>query len=163
MRWFLAVLAVTLVALGASALTMAQGSNAPSTPMGTPCASPSPSSPMAGSPTATATATMAMASPSAAASPSPTGCAGGQTVTMVDIAFQPKELTIPANTDVTVSLPNKGATMHNFSIDELNISVDVQPGQTGSVTINAPAGTYQFYCNVPGHKEAGMVGTLTVQ
>jgi len=82
---------------------------------------------------------------------------------MVDIAFQPNALTIPANTDVTISLPNTGATAHNFSIDQLNISVDVQPGQTGSVTINAPAGSYQFYCNVPGHKEAGMVGTLTVQ
>jgi uncharacterized cupredoxin-like copper-binding protein len=82
---------------------------------------------------------------------------------MVDIAFDPKALTIPANTDVTISLPNTGAAQHNFSIDELNISVDVPPGQTGSVTINAPAGTYQYYCNVPGHKEAGMFGTLTVQ
>ena len=29
--------------------------------------------------------------------------------------------------------------------------------------INAAAGSYQFYCREPGHKEAGMVGTLTVQ
>ena len=85
------------------------------------------------------------------------------TVTMVDIAFQPDSLTIPANTDVTVSLPNTGASLHNFSIDELGIDVDVSPGDTGSATINAPAGTYEFYCNVPGHKEAGMLGTLTVQ
>ena len=60
--------------------------------------------------------------------------------TMVDIAFQPNTLTIPANTDVTVSLPNTGASLHNFSIDELGIDVDVAPGDTGSVTINAPAG-----------------------
>jgi uncharacterized cupredoxin-like copper-binding protein len=39
----------------------------------------------------------------------------------------------------------------------------VSPGDTGSATINAPAGTYEYYCNVPGHREAGMVGTLTVQ
>jgi plastocyanin len=162
MRWILAVVAVAIVALGASALTMAQGSNY-QTDMGTPCASPSP---MTGSPVASPTMAMPMASPSA----SPTACAspssgGGsaQTITMVDIAFQPNTLTIPANTDVTISLPNTGVTLHNFSIDELNIDVDVQPGQTGSTTINAPAGTYQFYCDVPGHKEAGMVGTLTVQ
>jgi plastocyanin len=96
------------------------------------------------------------------ATPAATGGAT-ETITLVDIKFDPSTLTIPANTDVTVSLPNNGVSLHNFSIDELNISVDVQPGQTGSVTINAPAGTYQFYCNVPGHKEAGMVGTLTVQ
>ena len=38
-------------------------------------------------------------------------------------------------------------------------------GNTVSVerVINAPAGEYEFYCNIPGHKEAGMVGKLTVQ
>jgi uncharacterized cupredoxin-like copper-binding protein len=109
------------------------------------------------------------ATSSSAAEATPAASSGGgnaateATVTMVDIAFQPDSLTIPANTDVTVSLPNTGASLHNFSIDELGISVDVSPGDTGSATINAPAGTYEFYCNVPGHREAGMVGTLTVQ
>jgi uncharacterized cupredoxin-like copper-binding protein len=83
-------------------------------------------------------------------------------VVSYDIYFEPKELTIPANTDVTVSLPNNGVTLHNFAIDELGIDVDLEPGATEEVVINAPVGTYEFYCNVPGHKEAGMVGTLTV-
>ena len=88
----------------------------------------------------------------------------GVTVQVVshDIFFEPNEITIPANTDVTVSLPNEGAAPHNFSIDELGISVDIEPGATEETVINAPAGTYEYYCNVPGHKEAGMVGTLTV-
>jgi uncharacterized cupredoxin-like copper-binding protein len=80
-----------------------------------------------------------------------------------DIFFEPKEVTIAANTDVTVTLPNEGAAAHNFSIDELNIDVDIAPGATEQVVINAPPGEYEFYCNVPGHKEAGMVGTLTVE
>ncbi|HEX3303916.1 MAG TPA: PQQ-dependent sugar dehydrogenase, partial [Thermomicrobiales bacterium] len=110
-------------------------------------------------------ATPAAATPATGAATPAAASSGGnaQTVEMVDIAFNPKELTIPANTDVTLSLPNNGVSLHNFSIDELNIDVDVAPGETGSATINAPAGTYQYYCNVPGHKEAGMVGTLTVQ
>ena len=33
---------------------------------------------------------------------------------------------------------------------------------TKSVTFKDP-GTYEYYCNVPGHKQAGMVGTLTVE
>ena len=79
-----------------------------------------------------------------------------------DIYFEPDELSIPADTEVTVSLPNEGVTPHNFSIDELGISVDIAPGATEETVINAPAGTYEYYCNVPGHKQAGMVGTLTV-
>jgi uncharacterized cupredoxin-like copper-binding protein len=79
-----------------------------------------------------------------------------------DIFFEPKEVTIPADTDVTVNLPNEGAAPHNFSIDALGIDVDIAPGATEQVVINAPAGEYEFYCNVPGHKEAGMVGTLIV-
>jgi uncharacterized cupredoxin-like copper-binding protein len=101
---------------------------------------------------------------------------GGQTssaptVTMVDIGFKPTDLTIPANTDVTVTLNNTGASQHNFSITDhnnsgvknLNISVDVQPGASQTVTINAPAGDYYFFCNVPGHEAAGMFGTLHVK
>ena len=83
---------------------------------------------------------------------------------MVDIAFRPNALTIPANTAVQIALTNKGAAIHNFNIDALNVhSGDYQPGQTGAVTINAKPGDYQYYCSVPGHKEAGMVGTLTVK
>jgi uncharacterized cupredoxin-like copper-binding protein len=65
-------------------------------------------------------------------------------------------------TIVTITLPNEGVTLHNFAIDELGVDVDIDPGATQQVTINAPAGTYEYYCNVPGHKQAGMKGTLTV-
>ena len=111
-----------------------------------------------------AAATPAAATPVAAAA-TPEAANGDQpTVEMVDIDFNPNEFTIPANTDVTVMLPNEGAIVHNFNIDELGISSgDVQPGNTGEVTINAEAGEYTYYCNVPGHREAGMVGTLTVE
>ncbi|HEX5991546.1 MAG TPA: cupredoxin domain-containing protein [Thermomicrobiales bacterium] len=93
------------------------------------------------------------------------GGGAGESVTVesYDIYFEPDELSIPADTDVTIQLPNEGVTLHNFSIDELGISVDIAPGATEETVINAPAGTYEFYCNVPGHKPAGMVGTLTVQ
>jgi uncharacterized cupredoxin-like copper-binding protein len=118
----------------------------------------------------TAAATPAEASP-AAATPAAGGgeqaAAGpgaGEAVEVVshDIFFEPDALSIPADTDVTVRLPNEGVTPHNFSIDELGIDVDIAPGATEETVINAPAGEYEYYCNVPGHKQAGMVGTLTV-
>ncbi len=91
------------------------------------------------------------------------GAAGAVEVVSYDIYFEPTELAIPADTDVTVTLPNQGVTLHNFAIDELGIDVDIAPGATEETVINAPAGEYEYYCNVPGHKAAGMLGTLTVE
>jgi uncharacterized cupredoxin-like copper-binding protein len=111
-----------------------------------------------------ATPAAAGATPASGGEGQAAGAEASEAVEVVshDIYFEPAELTIAADTDVTVSLPNEGVTPHNFSIDELGISVDIAPGATEETVINAPAGTYEYYCNVPGHKQAGMVGTLTV-
>lgn len=132
-------------------------------PGGTPAATPVPAQP--GAPPA--------ASPAASPQPAPGGgeAQTAPTIEMVDLAFKPNDVTIPANTDVTVTLKNTGALPHNFSITDhnnpnvpnLNISVDVQPGQSQTVTINAQPGDYYFFCNVAGHEAAGMFGTLHVK
>jgi plastocyanin len=117
-------------------------------------------------PAAAGEATPVAGTPAAGATPEASGETAAQevTVTSFDIYFEPKEVTIPADTDVTFLLPNEGAAAHNFAIDELDISVDQAPGGRDYETIiNAPAGEYEYYCNVPGHKQAGMVGTLTVE
>lgn len=86
------------------------------------------------------------------------------TVAMTDIYFEQPEITIPADTDVTFVFVNNGFAAHNFMIDSPEIfSGDLNSGATTEVVVNLPAGTYPFYCSVVGHKEAGMVGTLTVQ
>ena len=88
---------------------------------------------------------------------------GPVVVESVDVDFNPNQMSIPANTDVTVSLPNHGVAVHTFVIEELGIKAEMAPGETEEVVINAPAGTYDYICDVPGHAEVGMVGTLTVQ
>jgi len=35
-------------------------------------------------------------------------------------------------------------------------------GQSGSLTVTLQKGTYQLWCGVPGHKDKGMVTTITV-
>jgi len=86
------------------------------------------------------------------------------TVEFVDIAFVQTTLTIPANTDVTFRFVNNGAAVHNFKIDSPEVfSGDLNPAQTVDLTVNLPAGTYEYYCTIPGHSAAGMVGALTVQ
>jgi uncharacterized cupredoxin-like copper-binding protein len=36
-------------------------------------------------------------------------------------------------------------------------------GDTGAVTVDLKAGTYDVYCSVPGHKQAGMDLKLTIE
>jgi uncharacterized cupredoxin-like copper-binding protein len=73
-------------------------------------------------------------------------------------------ITAKAGQPVNVTLENSGALEHSFLVDELGVnSGTIAPGQTGTVSFTlTQAGTYTFYCNVAGHKEGGMVGTLTV-
>ena len=127
--------------------------------------------PTAGPSTPTAAPAEGGSSTAAATQPSGGGAAAQAQLGMQDIAFDKTEFTIPADTDVTLTLTNAGAIMHNFSVDDhnnpnvknLGISVDVNPGETKTVTINAPAGDYYYYCNVPGHEAAGMFGTMHVK
>ena len=85
-------------------------------------------------------------------------------VEFVDIAFNPDELTIPADTDVTLQFTNSGAAVHNFLIEEPEVfSGDLAPGATSELVVNLPAGDYEYICSIPGHAAAGMTGTLTVE
>ncbi|MGI8486712.1 MAG: ScyD/ScyE family protein, partial [Thermomicrobiales bacterium] len=103
----------------------------------------------------------------ATTTPSPTVSAAESTQTIDmeagDFYFKPNAVSIPANTAVTFAIKNGSPLPHNFSIDELKVSIYMQPGATGKVTIKAAAGTYEYYCDLPGHKEAGMFGKLTVK
>jgi uncharacterized cupredoxin-like copper-binding protein len=98
------------------------------------------------------------------------GASSAQAVTVKSLdtmKFDPATITVRANSPVGVTLDNSGAGLvHDFVIDNLGgtkVHIEAQPNQkaTGQFTPTAP-GTYQFYCAQPGHKEAGMVGTLTV-
>lgn len=73
-------------------------------------------------------------------------------------------LSAQAGQTINVTLENSGALEHTFLIDELGVnSGTVAGGQSGTISFTPnTAGTYTFYCNVPGHKEGGMTGTLTV-
>jgi plastocyanin/mono/diheme cytochrome c family protein len=86
----------------------------------------------------------------------------GITVEMHDIFFEPTDFSLDADTPVEVHFVNDGAAVHDFSVDALNFKVTLNPGESVTETINAPAGDYEYYCSIPGHKDAGMVGTLTV-
>jgi len=59
---------------------------------------------------------------------------------------------------------NRDPYGHSFDIDSLNIHVALPPNSTTAVAIKpTAAGSLEFYCSLPGHKAAGMVGTIAVQ
>lgn len=83
------------------------------------------------------------------------------------LAFEPDHFTVPAGEQVTVELTSEAGVEHDFVIEDVDGQdldvVHADPGETetGTFTID-DAGTYEFYCAVPGHREAGMDGTLEV-
>lgn len=75
--------------------------------------------------------------------------------------FTPAELEATEGT-VTLDITNVDGFDHDFVIDEFDVKATLPANETTSVTFDATPGTYTFYCSIPGHREAGMEGTLTV-
>ena len=102
-----------------------------------------------------------------AETPAPAGDndAAGDPVTFVavDIAYDraPDELT---SGEHVFRLENEGLLPHNVTIEELDdrTVVHVSGGETGTGQVELPPGTYTYYCDVPGHRLAGMEGTFEV-
>ena len=96
-----------------------------------------------------------------------TACGGGAqpegiVIKGEDIAFSPKDVSAKAG-EITITFQNTGSIEHSLIIEGLGVKLEkVQPGESASTTVQAAAGTYEMLCDVPGHKEAGMVGTLTI-
>ena len=76
--------------------------------------------------------------------------------------FAPDVFEVKAGEKVTVLVKSFGN--HNFSIDELGVNVPTLDGQTTKIEFTPKEkGVYRYYCSLPGHREAGQVGTLVVQ
>jgi plastocyanin len=78
------------------------------------------------------------------------------------LVFTPTELTVRVGEPVAISLTSHNAD-HDLTSDDLNLHVFAPAGSSavGGFTAERP-GTYEFYCSVAGHKQAGMVGTIVV-
>ena len=109
------------------------------------------------------------------------------TVEATDFAYSPETITVPTGQPITLMLNNHGAVEHDFVIEKINVT-DVEASDTApaahhqmgetpeyalhfyakagdSAILNFTAlepGTYEIFCSIAGHKEAGMIGTLVV-
>jgi len=108
-----------------------------------------------------------------------------------EFRFEPATIEAMAGQQVTVMMQNIGTVEHDFVIQEIPVDVmaaeseaegeghsmdgmglEMEPavhmgamaGMRDSVTfVPTKPGTYEFFCAVAGHREAGMVGTLMVR
>ena len=120
------------------------------------------------------------------------GCAGTPqsatevTVEATDFAYKPASISVPSGQPITLTLKNIGAVEHDFVVDKITVS-DVEASESGpaehhqmkqpeydlhffakagesAVLRFTPLqpGTYEIFCSIAGHKEAGMIGELIV-
>jgi uncharacterized cupredoxin-like copper-binding protein len=80
------------------------------------------------------------------------------------LAYDTKQLSAKAG-KVTIDMSNMSPIEHDVAIAQGTKVLGQTPvfaGGSKSVTVDLKPGTYTFYCTVPGHRQAGMEGTLTV-
>jgi plastocyanin len=80
------------------------------------------------------------------------------------LAFDKTSLEAPAG-EVSIVLTNDSPVPHDVSIEGNGVDVEGEifsGGGTRTTSADLQPGEYTFYCSVPGHRDAGMEGTLTV-
>jgi uncharacterized cupredoxin-like copper-binding protein len=117
----------------------------------------------------------------------PTQAATEIIVEASDFAYKPVSITVPAGEPVTITLNNIGKVEHDFVVEKINVT-NVEASDTGpaahhqggheadydlhffaragdTATLQFTAlepGTYEVFCSIEGHKEAGMIAKLVV-
>ena len=106
-------------------------------------------------------------------------------LTIGDLSFDPVEARAARGSLMEIDLANLGALDHDFTIEQIDVDqavrrsgevpaghehmdqyavhVPLGPNQSARLRLHLHApGRYQFFCTVPGHREAGMQGILVV-
>jgi uncharacterized cupredoxin-like copper-binding protein len=79
-----------------------------------------------------------------------------------EMAFDPDAIAVEAG-DVEVVLHNEGSVLHDIHIEDQSFLLEAPAGETVSDSLDLEPGRYQFFCGVPGHRQAGMEGVLEVR
>ncbi len=83
-------------------------------------------------------------------------------VTATEFKFTPNRLELAGPGELTINLANKGSVEHDLTVDGVGAVKAAAGGTAKGVLKFDKPGTYTFYCSIPGHKEAGMVGQVVV-
>ena len=120
-----------------------------------------------GSPPKTAQSAASSATPAPPSSPASSGGASSVAVAADPsglLSYNTKQLSAKAGS-VTITFTNAAALEHNVTIAEASRVLGATPTfikGSRTLTLTLKPGTYTFYCSVPGHRQGGMEGTLSV-
>jgi plastocyanin len=158
MRAIAALLLATGALLAAGCGGSSGGSSASST------VTPGTTATRSSTPGTTATSTPTTSTPAGASG-------GGHALTLAanpegQLKYDKTSLTAKAG-DVSIAFTNTSQLGHNMTIESSSGKIlgatPTFAGGTKSLSLKLKAGTYKFFCSVPGHRMAGMEGTLTVR
>ncbi len=125
------------------AIRIGGGESGPATPSASPVASPA----VPANPTV--------------ASPSTQIIVGEITVHITDVAIVPEHFESAVGRDVTITVVNAGSRPHSFIIDELDVDLRLDSGETAMIELEQPRlGNYRYYSDLPG--DEGLEGTMTI-
>jgi plastocyanin len=160
MRTRLALLAVPLTAVAIAACGSSSSSSS---------ASSTSHAATSSAPAATSSSSVSSSSTTSAAAAAPSGKATTlhlAAATTGALMYSTMTLSAPAG-KVTIDFTNDSVVPHNVSVQKGTSGPNIAATPTfdkgtKSITMNLTPGTYTYYCSVPGHRQAGMVGTLKV-
>lgn len=78
-----------------------------------------------------------------------------------DTFFTPTCLTGVPPGEFALAVHNAGAALHNISVPDQGIDMDVEPGQSVTVHVKVAGVVVPFFCKY--HRASGMVGSLVAQ
>jgi plastocyanin len=87
------------------------------------------------------------------------------TLTETEFAIEPADVKVAEAGDVEFEVENAGGIPHALEVESDDLeeeTEEIAPGETATLTVELPAGTYELYCPIGDHADQGMTGTLTV-
>jgi len=172
---------VAVLALVAAACTNSTGGATGSPPADTPAATPAATLEASASPSPAAEQYVANAADFVAAAD--WDSAIEVTIELSEFAFAPKDLTLVAGQPYVLKVSNVGTVKHEFTAGEFFRTVATRKAETAESEVKVPyfteievfagkaveiyliplvPGTYELVCEIEGHLEAGMLGSITV-
>jgi plastocyanin len=86
-------------------------------------------------------------------------------IVSTEFGYAPAKVMVIAGRAVTLILDNSGAeTEHDLVVPAFGFRLQVKAGETvRKSTVFDKPGEYEYSCDLPGHRDAGMKGTLIVR
>jgi plastocyanin len=108
--------------------------------------------------------------PTASVAPAATTGGGGGSGTAVGVTLKDFSITVGSSSfkpgTYTFHVTNQGPSSHNLTVNGPGVNTQATPtfasGGRENLTVTLKAGSYELYCSVPGHKQAGMDTHITV-